>query len=322
MVRVYFTELAYLQLLVEVKKYCRVETGAILIGQAIGKDYYVFESLDSGINCRRSSSIFHRDNPYSEHLADVVRAKYTKAYAIGFWHRHPGDFNRFSHTDLEANIDMARVMERDIISGLVNVNDDRVRLRFWQITLGNQYEEAEIFVGNHYFSNLIFYKSISDIERQILMNESGYAYESRRHDSAESRIDDRPTLREDQTKKKKKGRGIVSRLHKRDRPPEEPKDLDMQTHILNTIYDDLRILSLRHIKCEIYRSKTPEQQDKVALLFSNLENNKQCDVLLYFDKGKLKYALQGACAKYEKEALAKEVGFVLGDNDEKSIESV
>ena len=324
MVKVYFTELAYLQLLVEVKKYCRVETGAILVGHIIGNNYYVFESLDSGINCRRSPSIFYRDNPYSEHLVDVVRAKYTKAYAIGFWHRHPGNFNQFSHDDLEANIDMARVLESNIISGLVNIYDNKVRLRFWQITLGNKYEEAEVIVGDCYFSNLASYKSISDVEHQILMNESSYGYEPRRTISSNSRTDNRDTSQvvQQEESKKKKGCIFSAFLHKRDRQLKADSNEDIQSHILNTIYDDLSILSSRHIKCEKYRIDDPEQQDKVALNFYNLVNNKQCDVLLYINKGNLVFALQGKSVKYGKEVLAKEIISVLEDNNGRVITSL
>lgn len=171
--KIYFTRLAYRQLLVEVKKFTHVETGAILIGRIINGDYYVFESLDSGINCRRSSVIFYRDNPYSEHLADVVRAKYEKAYAIGFWHRHPGNFDRFSYDDKEANIDMARVLRRSVISGLVNIYDRKVHLNFWEITLDNRYTKCEIVVSDEAFKDILIYRDIDEIENQIVEKEEG-----------------------------------------------------------------------------------------------------------------------------------------------------
>ena len=169
--KIYFTKQAYRQLLLEVKKHTRVETGAILIGRIINGSYYVFESLDSGINCRRSSVIFYRDNPYSEHLADVVRAKYQKAYAIGFWHRHPGDFDRFSYDDKEANLDMARVLKRSVISGLVTIYNGKIKLSFWEITLNNEYTKAEIIVDDECFDGILMYKEIDAIEDQILENE-------------------------------------------------------------------------------------------------------------------------------------------------------
>lgn len=173
MTKIYFTQLAYLQLLIEVKKYTLVETGAILVGRVINDNFYVFESLDSGINCRRSSSIFYRDNPYSEHLVDVVRAKYNGAVAIGFWHRHPGNFNKFSHDDMDANIDMARVLGRNIISGLVNVFNGKVNFRFWQISLDNRYDEAEIIVNDNAFRGVLGYKDIHSIEKDIVEKELG-----------------------------------------------------------------------------------------------------------------------------------------------------
>ena len=173
MTKVYFTELAYLQLLVEVKKYTLVETGAILVGRVVDNDFYVYESLDSGMNCRRSSSIFYRDNPYSEHLVDVVRAKYNGAVAIGFWHRHPGNFNQFSYDDLDANIDMARVLGRNIISGLVNIFNGKVHLKFWKITLNNKYEDTEIIVNDNAFRGILEFKDIHSVEKKIIENELG-----------------------------------------------------------------------------------------------------------------------------------------------------
>lgn len=319
MVKVYFTELAYLQLLVEVKKYCRVETGAILIGQIIDNNYYVFESLDSGINCRRSPAIFYRDNPYSEHLADVVRAKYTRAYAIGFWHRHPGNFNQFSNTDLEANIDMARVMQGDIISGLVNVFDNKVHLRFWQITLDNKYEEAEIIVGDRHFANILAYKSKFDVERQIVANESGETYQAGHVISCSTWANNESSQdTSQQSQKKKKPCGIKSLFRKKDKKANQPSEsngAEAQANILKTIYDDLSILLSRRIKCEKYRIEDPKQQDKVLLSFCNPLNNKQCDVLLYLDDGNLIFVIQGKYVKYEKEILAKEVLSVLEDNN-------
>ena len=177
--------------------------------------------------------------------------------------------------------------------------------------------------ANH-FANLASYKSISDVERQILMNESGYGYEPRRNVSNDSRSDFRETSQDVQHEdgKKKKGCIFSPFFHKRDKQPKVDNNVDVQSHILNTIYDDLSILSSRHIKCEKYRIDDPEQQDKVALNFYNLVNNKQCDVLLYINKGDLIFALQEKCVKYGKEALAKEIITVLEDSNGRIITSL
>lgn len=332
MVRVYFSELAYLQLLLEVKKYCRIETGAILVGQKIRSDYYVFESLDSGINCKRSPSIFYRDNPYSEHLVDVVRAKYKQAYAIGFWHRHPGSFNQFSRDDMEANIDMARVLGGNIISGLVNICDGKVKLRFWQITLDDKYEEAEIVIDNCNFTNLISYKSISEIENQILNNEGYYVKEPSKNNSSilsNHNTGNTPeTIHRDERKKRQCA--FFTFFNKRFMRQDENnsinvqvnKPIDIQAKILNEIYDDLNKLLSQHIKCEKYRIDDPEQQDKVALNFYSLVNDKQCDVILYFENGTLMFALCEKIIKYEKEVLAKEIISILEDTDGRVIASI
>lgn len=318
MARVYFTELAYLQLLVEIKKYCRVETGAILVGQAIGDDFYVFESLDSGINCRRSPSIFYRDNPYSEHLVDVVRAKYKKAYAIGFWHRHPGGFNQFSYDDRDANIDMVRVLERNIISGLVNICDNRVNLRFWRISLSNSYDEAQIYIGDKYFDKQILsYKSIKEVQDQILTNENDYGEYQHCHRQNDSSATKRPSsiaATTDEAKRKK--HCLFQIFHKKNQDEQgQNGSVDPQARLLSAIYDDLKILTDKNIKCEKYRIDNSDQMNKVALNFYNLMNNKQCDVVLYFSNEEVVFYLDGTTYQYKKQALSNTVIKLLEDGN-------
>ena len=100
------------------------------------------------------------------------------------------------------------------------------------------------------------------------------------------------------------------------------KPIDIQAKILNEIYDDLNKLLSQHIKCEKYRIDDPEQQDKVALNFYSPVNDKQCDVILYFENGTLMFALCEKIIKYEKEVLAKEIISILEDTDGRVIASI
>ncbi len=289
--RIFFTEQAIRQILLEVKKYTKVETGAILIGRIVNNDFYVFESLDSGVNCRRSSSIFYRDNPYSEHLSDVVRSKYEKAYAVGFWHRHPGGFNQFSNDDHEANIDMARVLKRDVISGLINIYNGKLEINFWRITLSNQYEKAEIYVGDKYFSNVLEYKNINELERAIINNEC---------------VQNIHTNHEQVQPVKEEKKSFLSALKKlftfNAKKKINVNDLSLNgellsDRILNYLSKEIEFLNGKNISCERYT--TTSHQDKLFLSFSKFIPNQtepnSCDVCFYFnEKGALVYYLDNA----------------------------
>ena len=316
MTRIYFTKLAYLQLLIEVKKYTYVETGAILVGRIVNGDFYVFESLDSGMNCRRSSAIFYRDNPYSEHLVDVVRAKYEKAVAIGFWHRHPGNFNRFSYDDLEANIDMARVLGRDIISGLINICENKVHTRFWHISLDNKYEEIEIIVDDEPFKEVLKLKSINDVESQIVYNELGFNVAPTSSATQPANL----KYIESCDGEKEKKKGFIARWRKNHVQSEEEqsqRNVDIPSYILTIISPDLEKLSAKHnIFCQKYRNSNTDDtfKDKLFLHFTNAKNNNECDIVLYFQKQDLVFYVANKPIQFKNGVLAEYVYYYLGDD--------
>lgn len=318
--KIYLTKLAYLQLLIEVKKYNHIETGAILVGRVIGNEFYVFESLDSGINCKRGPAIFYRDNPYSEHLVDVVRAKYENATAIGFWHRHPGNFNQFSSADLIANIDMARVLNKNIISGLVNIFDGQIRLKFWRITLENEYEEGQIIIGDEYFKDVLFYKKLVNVENIILQNELGLNKNQIKsnliNDTTIGSMEDSKAYEKNQNQSKKIGKILFFK----NRKPKEKSlsdetsisnsenNIDIDTQILNVIKLDIELLSEDRIICQKYTvNDNPLYLDKVFLTFINLKNNKKCDVVLYYIEKELVFYIFGNEYKYTKSNLSEHI---------------
>ena len=279
--KVYLTELAYRQILVELKKYTAVETGAILIGRLINDNFYVFESLDSGINCKRSRVIFQRDNPYSEHLADVVRAKYEIAYAIGFWHRHPGDFAQFSSVDLVANIDMARVLNREIVSGLINIIDDDISFKIWNITLDNQYKECEIIIGDQYFEGILLLKDINSMKQEIIYNEKKLFTSNL--DLQEATDIDLSNHR----KCKKNESNFLSKIfcsNKKEKYEIKNKEQELSTFILNCINNELVKLNQEEIICQQYI--TNEYKDKLLLSFTKNLINLSFDVCFFIDDNK------------------------------------
>ena len=316
MVKVYFTEMAYLQLLLEVKKYCGLETGAILVGQIIDGNYYVFESLDSGINCERSSVMFHRDNPYSEHLADVVRAKYRNAYAIGFWHRHPESFNQFSRDDKTANINMAVVLNRSIITGLVNIYEKSIGLKFWQVTVNGEYRDTAIIVGEKFFNEIVSYNDSREIEAQIIHGEN--AIYSRREAPLTSRRTAATQVQdEEQIKKKKepllnKVLGLLFNVENEYATNgEEIVEESISISILNIIKGDVEVLHSRYIRCQKYNNNDSAHSDKLFLKFINLTNDKSCDVVLFFKNNDLIFYVLNQQKKYKIMLLARNICSIL-----------
>lgn len=301
LMKIIFSNTAYLQILLEVKKFCGIETGAILVGREVNGDYYVFESLDSGIHTQRSSIIFHRDNNYSEHLVDVVRAKYNNATAIGFWHRHPNNYNQFSGEDRAANIDMARVLDKNIVSGLINIYDNQVHCKFWQITLQDRYTQLEILIGDEYFPQGIkTYKNINLIAQQIVQQENNslrQIHPSRHITSNSIASANRIANQEESSQLEEPRKKLVKKIFDKvgdifsSKPSnaiepntniDNPQANNPQNRILKKITYAIAILqNYYNISCKINSFPNElEHPDKLALRFINNIDNKHVDILL------------------------------------------
>lgn len=129
---VYFTNRAYLELVMEVSRYPGIETGGVFIGRRLGNDFYVFESVDAGKDAVRTRDYLKQDFAYVGHLGDVYQDLYEDAYVIGSWHRHPGGYDVFSPADWISNADYAKRCN-GAICGLVNINPD-FRLQLFYVS--------------------------------------------------------------------------------------------------------------------------------------------------------------------------------------------
>lgn len=171
--RVYFTTHAFVQLLREIEDFPGIETGGIFVGRRIENTFFIFECVDSGIHCEHTEVEFERDYEYTEHLSYVVASMYKDAKPIGYYHRHPGNFNRFSGGDGASNKEMARLLN-GCISGLVTICPN-FRLDIWYVDLNGQLSLTNNFeVNDKVFENLMQLKSINDLVTAIEKNEYNF----------------------------------------------------------------------------------------------------------------------------------------------------
>lgn len=131
--KVYFTTRAFTQLVCEIEDHPNLETGGIFIGRRINNTFYVFETIDPGLQVIREPGMFEIvSNEYSERLAYVISNLYEgDTSVIGFFHKHPPTLDRFSGGDRESNMACAQKCN-GAISGLVNV-DGEFKLQIWYV---------------------------------------------------------------------------------------------------------------------------------------------------------------------------------------------
>jgi len=124
--QVVFSSQAYLSIISETYSFRDVETGGIFLGTIENSIWYVVEIIDPGYQgAIRRSAYFEYDVNYVTHLANVRKKIYkNELILLGLWHRHPGSFDKFSHTDDETNLRFAKLNDLGSISALVNLDPD------------------------------------------------------------------------------------------------------------------------------------------------------------------------------------------------------
>lgn len=130
---VVFSNRAYNAIVRESFKKDPVETGGILLGHIVEDTWVVLEVLPPGINSIFEIAYFEYDQDFVNYLADSVANQYKiPLKLLGLWHRHPGNMDKFSHTDDSTNLSFARLNPNGAISGLVNI-DPRFRLTMYHL---------------------------------------------------------------------------------------------------------------------------------------------------------------------------------------------
>ncbi len=164
---VIFSDKAYIGILAETYEKVDTETGGIFLGKKVNDIWYVLETIDPGPNSIFQAAYFEYDTPYVNHLANKIARFYkNRIELIGLWHRHPGNFSRFSSTDDGTNEKYARQRGNSAISALVNLIPN-FQLTVYQVELPLKYINIRFIVGDkHIPQDLLTIKRISDFGRQ------------------------------------------------------------------------------------------------------------------------------------------------------------
>ncbi len=150
---VIFSEKAFLGIYAETYERVGTETGGIFLGQYDQGIFYVLETLDPGPNSIFQPAYFEYDTPYVNHLANKIARFYQNGLTlVGLWHRHPGGFDRFSHTDGTTNIKYAQQKPYGAISAIVNLDPD-FRLTVYHVGVPLSYTRVNYQVGDGLIPN-------------------------------------------------------------------------------------------------------------------------------------------------------------------------
>lgn len=140
-----------------------LETGGILLGHYKQGTWYVVESIDPGIDTYHTTVHHEMDQQYHNHIYPVVSRLYEEdLMLIGLWHRHPGNFNRFSSDDNRTNSEYAKVIEKGTLSFLINFTP-QAQLTCYYLDYCNTgaYFQPKVKIGNKYFEGTNFLKVAS-----------------------------------------------------------------------------------------------------------------------------------------------------------------
>lgn len=121
---VYFSQRSLLSLQKVLENYDNREIGGIFLGHHYNNDYYVIEHVDFGLNFKSSQTRLEYNDIYINHVANLIAPLYKiELDLIGFWHSHDLDDIEFSSQDDTLNRLVARIVNDNIISAIINVHE-------------------------------------------------------------------------------------------------------------------------------------------------------------------------------------------------------
>ena len=154
---------AYAAIVAEALSRDPLETGGILLGHYKQGTWYVVESTDPGVDTYHTTVHHEMDQQYHNHIYPVVSRLYEDdLMLIGLWHRHPGNFNRFSSDDNRTNAEYAKVIEKGTLSFLINFTP-QAQLTCYYLDYCNTgaYFQSKVRIGDKYFERTNFLKVAS-----------------------------------------------------------------------------------------------------------------------------------------------------------------
>ena len=106
------------------------ETGGTFFGQIEDDgNWYIVEATGPGYGAYHTPTRHEMNNQYVNYQYRALSRIYAKELTlVGFWHRHPGNFNRFSGLDDVVNTSYAEVIGNGTISILLNFTSEGPKL--------------------------------------------------------------------------------------------------------------------------------------------------------------------------------------------------
>ena len=142
---------AYISIISDVLRRSSTETGGVFLGRIYKKIWYVVDVIDEGIQTQNYRDYFSWDKQYVNHLAERIGTLYKEPLTIlGFWHRHPQSFDRFSQQDEQTIQAHLREAKYGLLSMLVNV-DPELRMTFYWCH-DTRIMQTKYDVGDEYFA--------------------------------------------------------------------------------------------------------------------------------------------------------------------------
>jgi len=181
-----FSDRAYNAIIDETFRKHPLETGGILLGHVLDNGaWIVMEVTPPGPNSVHQNAFFEYDEKFVNYLANSIASKYEIPLSmLGLWHRHPGNYDKFSSVDNGTNLKFAKLSKVGAISGLVNV-DPEFRFKMWHVTDPLHYEVINVEVGDdiipsEYFALKHVKESVPQFPSEVVENNEknyNYAYE-------------------------------------------------------------------------------------------------------------------------------------------------
>ena len=161
--KIILSDRAYTSILAEALSRDPLETGGILLGYYEDDVWYVVEATDPGIKTFHNTVHHEMDEVYHNHVYPVLSRLYKQdLMLIGLWHRHPGDYNRFSADDNQTNESYADAIDNGTLSFLINfMPETSLTCYYYDQKETKAYYQPELLIGDSWFEGTDFLKLAS-----------------------------------------------------------------------------------------------------------------------------------------------------------------
>ena len=156
--RIVISDRAYTSIIAEAISRDPLETGGILLGHQENGTWYVVEASDPGFSAFHNTVHHEMQSNYVNHIFPVISRLYKHPLTLlGFWHRHPGSFNSFSHDDDCSNERYAKEIGNGTLSFILNfVPEAKLTCYYLDYNDTGSYFKPSVYIGDKYFKGTEF----------------------------------------------------------------------------------------------------------------------------------------------------------------------